>query len=138
MKDWKELERMSPDELERASAGIPVPDGLEARLTEWVDSLDKGGRVLGDELRPSPGRSRRWIWPAATGAAAAVAALTVAGLSLRAPSLEDTYDDPALAYAEVERALGLIAAKMQYGSEKFSASQDVMEQRIRSVFDDGQ
>lgn len=132
MKDWKEIDAMSPAELEKAAADIPVPDGLETRLAALVEDLDKGERVL--EVRDD-GRAHPvggWIAVAATVAAA----VAVVGLSLRTPALKDTYDDPVLAYAEVERALGLVAAKMQYGTEKFSASQGAMEQRIRSVFDE--
>lgn len=132
MKDWKEIDAMSPAELEKAAAGIPVPDGLETRLAALVEDLDKGERVL--EVRDD-GRAHPvggWIAVAATVAAA----VAVVGLSLRTPALKDTYEDPVLAYAEVERALGLVAAKMQYGTEKFSASQGAMEQRIRSVFDE--
>ena len=135
MKDWKEIANLRPDELEKAAAGVPVPDDLETVLTALVEELDKGERALevrlgGKGTRPA---RRAWGWLAV---AAAVIAVTVVGLSLQTPAPKDTYDDPALAYAEVERAFGLVAAKMQYGSEKFSASQDVMEQRIRSVFDE--
>lgn len=129
MKDWKELEKMSSAELERAAADLPVPDGLEYRLTALVDGLDKGEKVLGTgRMRPDI----RWV----LGGAAAAAVAVAAGLSMCTPPLKDTYEDPALAYAEVERALELFAAKLQYGSEKFSASQGIMEQRIRSVFDE--
>ena len=126
MKDWKELEKMSSAELERAAADLPVPDGLEHRLTALVDGLDKGEKVLGTgRMRPDI----RWV----LGGAAAAAVAVAAGLSMRTPPLKDTYEDPALAYAEVERALELFAAKLQYGTDKLSESCDRIGQSFETV-----
>ena len=64
---------------------------------------------------------------------AAAAALAV-GLILPGPNrLRDTYDDPALAYAEVEKALGRIAEKMQYGAEVVSDSREQMEKPLKML-----
>ena len=140
MKDWKEFEKMSSAELERAAADLPVPDGLERRLTALVDGLDKGEKVLGigsggrDEKLSGKGSGRmRPNIRLALGGAAAAVAVVAAGLSMRTPALKDTYEDPALAYAEVERALELFASKMQYGSDKLSESCDRIGQSFETV-----
>lgn len=128
MKDWKDIEKMDPGQLGKAAAGTPVPEGWENRLTDLVGRLDEGERILGKA------RTRRpMAWIAVSAAAAAVLAAAVLFRPDRTPDLRDTYDDPALAYAEVEKALGLIAATMQYGSEKVSESCGRIGQSVEAV-----
>ena len=128
MKDWKDIEKMDPGQLGKAAAGTPVPEGWENRLTDLVSRLDEGERILG-KVRPR----RPMAWIAVSAAAAAVLAAAVLFRPDRMPDLRDTYDDPALAYAEVEKALGLIAATMQYGSEKVSESCGRIGQSVEAV-----
>lgn len=126
MKDWKDIEKMDPGQLGKAAAGTPVPEGWENRLTDLVGRLDEGERILGKA------RTRRpMAWIAVSAAAAVLAAVLFR--PDRTPDLRDTYDDPALAYAEVEKALGLIAATMQYGSEKVSESCGRIGQSVEAV-----
>ena len=127
MKDWKDIEKMNPEQLGKAAAGVPVPEGWENRLTELVDGLDKAGQVLGER------KSRRPLLLAAVSAAAA--AVLAAGLlwTDRTPRFRDTYDDPALAYAEVERAFELFASKMQYGTEKVYESIEMIEKPLKML-----
>lgn len=127
MKDWKDIEKMDPGQLGKAAAGTPVPEGWENRLTDLVGRLDEGERILGKARTRRP---MAWI---AVSAAAAVLAAAVLFRPDRTSDLRDTYDDPALAYAEVEKALGLIAATMQYGSEKVSESCGRIGQSVEAV-----
>ena len=94
MKRIDEIENMSLQDLERISLdeSIEVPSGLEARLERSV-----AGRS-----------SRRWLlW--VSGIAASFLLVAGVALSVRAPKLEDSFDDPALAYAEVEKALAMVS-----------------------------
>ena len=69
---------------------------------------------------------RRWVLPA--GIAAAVATLVAVGLTLtRNPEPIDTFDDPYLAYAEVEKVFAKISGTVAYGAEKVSQSEQTLD-----------
>ena len=105
MKTLEEIERLSLEELEQEAtrAAAPVPDGLQERLRQTL-----AARELADAARPRP---TRWI-PYAFLAVAAAAAAVIA-LPQRGP--KDTFDDPRLAYAEVEKVFRTISDKMNDG-----------------------
>ena len=105
MKTLEEIERLSLEELEQEAtrAAAPVPDGLQERLRQTL-----AARELADAARPRP---TRWI-PYASLAVAAAAAAVIA-LPQRGP--KDTFDDPRLAYAEVEKVFRTISDKMNEG-----------------------
>lgn len=107
MKTLEEIERLSLEELEQEAtrAAAPVPDGLQERLRQTL-----AARELADAARPRP---TRWI-PYASLAVAAAAAAVIA-LPQRGP--KDTFDDPRLAYAEVEKVFRNISDKMNEGVE---------------------
>ena len=107
MKTLEEIERLSLEELEQEAsrAAAPVPDGLQERLRQTL-----AARELADAARPRP---TRWI-PYASLAVAAAAAVVIA-LPQRGP--KDTFDDPRLAYAEVEKVFRTISDKMNEGVE---------------------
>ena len=107
MKTLEEIERLSLEELEQEAtrAAAPVPDGLQERLRQTL-----AARELADAARPRP---TRWI-PYASLAVAAAAAAVIA-LPQRGP--KDTFDDPRLAYAEVEKVFRTISDKMNDGVE---------------------
>ena len=107
MKTLEEIERLSLEELEQEAtrAAAPVPDGLQERLRQTL-----AARELADAARPRP---TRWI-PYAPLAVAAAAAAVIA-LPQRGP--KDTFDDPRLAYAEVEKVFRTISDKMNEGVE---------------------
>ena len=107
MKTLEEIENLSLEELEMKAAetAAPVPDGLERRLRQAL-----AARELAQAARPRPAR---WIPYASLAVAAAAAALVV--LPQRGP--KDTFDDPRLAYAEVEKVFRTISDKMNEGVE---------------------
>ena len=111
MKSIDEISRLSAEDLERISLdeSIPVPEDLPA-----------GG--LAAVRQPA----RRWALPA--GIAAAVAVLVAVGLTLtRNPEPIDTFDDPYLAYAEVEKVFAKISGTVAYGAEKVSQSEQTLD-----------
>ena len=101
MKSLDEISRLSAEDLERIGAdeSIPIPEDLHARVYSTV-----------------PGRSRRVIFGSI---AAAVAVVLAGGFILsRQPSPKDTFDDPLLAYAAVEKALAMVEGKVSKSMEK--------------------
>ena len=116
MKSIDEISRLSAEDLERISLdeSIPVPEELSGRVQEAV-------HVAGAQAT-----RRRWVLPA--GIAAAVATLVAVGLTLtRNPEPMDTFDDPYLAYAEVEKVFAKISGTVAYGAEKVSQSEQTLD-----------
>lgn len=106
MKRIEDIEKMEWDELEAAAqeVEVPVPPGLEARIRA---SLAAKALV---SPRPKPAVAG-WVPYAALAAAAALAAVAVIPRS-REDRLPDTFDDPYLAYAQVEATFRTISDKM--------------------------
>ena len=110
MKKLDEITRLAADDLERISLdkSIPVPEELSARVQAAVR------------------KPVRWVLP--TGIAAAIAILLAVGLTLtRNPEPKDTFDDPYLAYAEVEKVFAKISGTVAYGAEKVSESEQTLD-----------
>lgn len=91
MKTIDEIEKLTAEDLERISLdeSIAVPEGLEDRIISSVhEKTILRGRLL-------------WL----AGAAASIILVATIAVNYRPNTLKDTFDDPALAYAEVEKAL---------------------------------
>ena len=115
MKTIDEITRLSADDLERISLdeSIPVPEELSGKVQEAVAKADES--------------RRRWALPT-VGIAAAVAVLVAVGLTLtRNSEPKDTFDDPYLAYAEVEKVFAKISGTVAYGAEKVSESEQTLD-----------
>ena len=111
MKSIDEITRLSAEDLERISLdeSIPVPEELSGRVSATLARQ----------------RSRSWArW--AIPAAAAAAVLVGIGLT-RNPEPKDTFDDPYLAYAEVEKVFSKISGAVAYGAEKVSESEQTLD-----------
>ena len=116
MKSIDEITRLSAEDLERISLdeSIPVPEELSGRVQEAVHATG------------AQANRRRWVLPA--GIAAAFATLLAVGLTLtRNPEPVDTFDDPYLAYAEVEKVFAKISGTVAYGAEKVSQSEQTLD-----------
>jgi len=116
MKNIDEITRLSAEDLERISLdeSIPLPEELSGKVQEAVRAADRQAQ------------RRRWILP--SGIAAAVAVLIAVGLTLtRNPEPQDTFDDPYLAYAEVERVFSKISGAVAYGAEKVNESEQTLD-----------
>ena len=123
MKQIEDLERLSWEELEQAAAGerVKSPDGLERRLAETL-----AAKAL-SESAPAP--RPRILAQAAWAVAAALAFLLIIPvLHSRAP--KDTFDDPYLAYAEVEKVFRNISDKMSLGVDLAKEVQPTVEKPL--------
>ena len=117
MKTLDEMTRLSAEDLERISLdeSIPVPEELSGRVQAALAPARRGTPAV-----------RRWILP--SGIAAAVAALIAVGLALTwNPEPKDTFDDPYLAYAEVEKVFSKISGTVAYGAEKVNESEQTLD-----------
>ena len=103
MKTLKDIENITLEDLKDVSMdeSIAVPEGLSERLVR-----NAGREVTRKRILTLSG-------------VAAIVVLAV-GLSLFKTDREpvDTFDDPYLAYAELERALAMVSEGMQKGIER--------------------
>ena len=116
MKSIDEISRLSAEDLERISLdeSIPVPEELSGRVQEAVHAAG------------AQANRRRWVLPA--GVAAAAVTLLAVGLTLtRNPEPVDTFDEPYLAYAQVEAVFAKISGTVAYGAEKVSQSEQTLD-----------
>ena len=107
MKSIQEIEYMSLEQLEAVSMdeGIVVPEGFESQLREDFGTLE---RLTSDDAEYGlKVRTVRII----SVAAASVAVIAGIGLGIAGWQDEpkDTYNDPYLAYAELEKAFEMIS-----------------------------
>lgn len=109
MKTIEEIEKMDPEQLESAALQevTSVPSGLEERIKGVI-----AARTMLEKQKP--GGKLRWLPYAAIAAAAATAAVVAIPLGGR-HSPKDTFDDPYLAYAQVEATFQKISDKMALG-----------------------
>ena len=104
----KDIQDMNFEEL-AAIAGdksIPVLEDLRKDISVTLDTLE----IVGNGTAV---RKRRLL--TACSIAASIALCAFAGMEMidREPRPEDTFDDPYLAYAQLEKAFDLISTKMQ-------------------------
>ena len=109
MKRIEEIEKMSLEELERNASGISVPEGFSERIKQTLAAADA----------VSAGDGRRNLRARYAGLAAALVAAAIAAVVFipRRTELKDSFDDPLLAYAEVEKTFNYISGKMSGGVE---------------------
>ena len=139
MKDINEIERLTPEDLERIASdeSVRVPADLKASLEALAGAselLDEGPAAAGvipglaeKRLgRKSSGRRsqgwRTWYW-----AVPAVAAALVAAVLVFRSQPKDTFSDPYLAYAEVQKAFGQISEKGEAAAAIAGNAVPVME-----------
>ncbi|MDI9550381.1 MAG: hypothetical protein GX125_01425 [Bacteroidales bacterium] len=128
MKQLEDIEKLSAEDLERISAdeSILVPKGIGRDLRTALAAA-----AFAEEAAAQRRRNRiRYILLA--GAAAVVTAV----LLLPSNTPQDTFDDPKLAYAELERTFSYISRKMDTGiamTGKFNESIETVNNAINKI-----
>lgn len=120
MKRIEDIINKDYEELVEASREVDVPEGLEERLSAAI-AAHEATRV---EPKIKDRRLIRWL-PYSAAAAAAVAAVVI-GLNM-ANRPKDTFDDPYLAYAQVEAAFRTISDKMSIGVDYAVEARELSE-----------
>ena len=113
---------------------IPIPEGLEERLSAKIDEWEKEEKRLKAKHRSLFPKALRY-----TAAAASVVLVVGVGIHLLSQDKymdlaeQDTYQDPMQAKMEAERALNLLAMNLNKGMghlEKAKALSDKTEQTL--------
>ena len=129
----KDIENMSLEQLEAVSMdeSITVPDGFAARMKENADAAVTAGLLTGNE---SEGQGRRKaVRYVAAAASVAIMAGVGYGIAQWQNQPKDTFDDPYLAYAEVEKAFAKISSSINRSLAMAGETEQVIE-KATSVF----
>ena len=127
MKRIEDIEKMGLEELEAAAMEekVEVPQGLAGRIQE---------RILAAELakeppigKPQVHRKRILRYSGIAAAAVVVSALVLFKPGMEKDTLQDTFDDPYMAYAQVEKAFAEISNKMSMGVEMVAQAKPLAE-----------
>ena len=129
MKSIKEMEDMSLEQLEAVSMdmNIPVPEGFEERLKKDIGTLD---RLTTDDTEY--GRRTRTVRIISVAAAATL--LVGTGIAIRQNEPKDTFDDPYMAYAELEKAFATMSGGMQKALAMAEESEAALD-KVTSIFE---
>ena len=129
MKSLKEIEDISLEQLEAVSQdeAITVPEGFRQRLEAELDAQDKL-----ETMKEEPRKIR--LAPV-IGVAASVLLLIGIGLGIARWQSEpkDTFTDPYLAYAELEKAFSTMSEGMNKALAMADKSETIID-RATSVF----
>ena len=133
MKSIKDIENMSLEQLEAVSMdeSITVPDGFAARMKENADAAVTAGLLTGNESE-GQGRRKAVIYVAAAASVAIMAGVGY-GIAQWQSQPKDTFDDPYLAYAEVEKAFAKISSSINRSLAIAGETEQVIE-KATSVF----
>lgn len=128
MKTIEEIRDLSFDSLEQIADNrdIRVPEGLTGRLESTLLASD----TLSVEPAKAYGRRNlrlTVVLPAIAAAAAIALVLILPGRP------KDTYSDPLLAYAELEKTFSYISSKMERGLEIASEAGPVIEKTNETI-----
>ena len=138
MKRLEDIERLSALDLDRIASdeSIKVPATLKrdiaktARALEMVSKEDDA-----KEMPESPSRYRK-ILRMISYPAAAIAVITI-GMRLSfqdsIPTPKDTFDDPMMAYIQMEQVFGFISEKMTTGMDIADAAEPVIDKTINAL-----
>lgn len=134
MKSLKDIESISLEELEAVSLDedIIVLEGFEQRLESDLDSYVKI-QYLTDGVTERPRRTMKFL-----AAAASVALLIGLGIGTVRWYNEpkDTFDDPYMAYAELEKAFAAISDSVGKGRKMVTESDAIIERTVSALYID--
>ena len=126
MKRLEDIERMSPEELDRiaGASGAEVPADLGERL---------GNAVLAAAAAEDGMSARRTRFGYAAGAVTAVALASLAIVLSLPHAPKDTFDDPLLAYADLEKTFSYISSKVDRGLDIAAVAEPAIEKTTGAI-----
>ena len=139
MKRLEDIEKLSMLDLDRIASdeSIKVPSSLKHDIAVTARALEMSSKEE-DEVSEThtPHRRYRKILKMISYPAAAVAVVTI-GLHLSfqdsIPTPKDTFDDPKMAYVQMEQVFGFISEKMNTGIDIADAAEPVIDKTINAL-----
>ena len=114
---------------------IQIPSDLEVSIEKMLDGMDAASRILADgktsQKGPQPDSQARIArikrsFLSITAAASIVLVGWLGYGMARNSAPQDTFDDPQLAYAEVERVLSSISSNMQHSVRGVEKADEIL------------
>ena len=136
MKKLEDIERLSALDLERIASDetIMVPASLKRDIAITARALEMASKEEDNTHgNTRTGKRLRKAFSLIAYSAAAVA-LIVIGLHLSLPDTpKDTFDDPKMAYAQMEQVFGFISEKMNAGMDIANVAEPVFDKTINAL-----
>ena len=138
MKRLEDIENLSMLDLDRIASdeSIKVPASLKHDIAVTARALEMSSKE--DEVKEAgtPLRRYRKILKMISYPAAAVAIVTI-GMRLSfqdsIPTPKDTFEDPKMAYIQMEQVFGYISEKMNTGMDIADAAEPVIDKTINAL-----
>lgn len=138
MKQLEDIEKLSMLDLDRIASdeSIKVPSSLKHDIAVTARALEMSSGEDEVQADSKPHRKYRKILRMISYPAAAVAIVTI-GMrisfqdSITTP--KDTFDDPKMAYMQMEQVFGFISEKMNTGLEIADAAEPVIDKTIKAL-----
>jgi hypothetical protein len=138
MKRLEDIEKLSMLDLDRIASdeSIKVPSSLKHDIAVTARALEMSSGEDEVQADSKPHRKYRKILRMISYPAAAVAIVTI-GMrisfqdSITTP--KDTFDDPKMAYMQMEQVFGFISEKMNTGLEIADAAEPVIDKTIKAL-----
>ena len=139
MKRLEDIENLSMLDLDRIASdkSIKVPATLKHDIAVTARALEMASKEEEEVKETCVSRKRyRKILRMISYPAAAVAIITI-GMRLSfqdsIPTPKDTFDDPMLAYVQMEQVFGFISEKMNTGMDIADAAEPVIDNTINAL-----
>jgi hypothetical protein len=139
MKRLEDIEKLSMLDLDRIASdeSISVPSSLKHDIAVTARALEMSSKEEGEvKETKAPHRRYRKILRMISYPAAAVAIVTI-GMRLSfqdsIPTPKDTFDDPKMAYVQMEQVFGFISEKMNTGMDIADAAEPVIDKTINAL-----
>ena len=135
MKKLEDIERLSALDLERIASDetIMVPATLKRDIAITARALEMASKEDSTHGNTNTGKRLRKAFSLISYSAAAVA-LIVIGLHLSFQDTpKDTFDDPKMAYVQMEQVLGFISEKMNAGMDIANVAEPVFDKTINAL-----
>ena len=139
MKRLEDIEKLSMLDLERIASdeSIKVPTTLKHDIAVTARALEVASKE-DEEVKETHVSHKRYrkILRMISYPAAAVAIVTI-GMRISfqdtIPTPKDTFDDPKMAYAQMEQVFGFISEKMNTGMDIADAAEPVIDKTINAL-----
>lgn len=139
MKRLEDIEKLSMLDLDRIASdeSIKIPSSLKHDIAVTARALEMSSKEE-DEVKDVKTTHRRYrkILRMISYPAAAVAIVTI-GMRLSfqdsIPTPKDTFDDPKMAYIQMEQVFGFISEKMNTGMDIADAAEPVIDKTINAL-----